>query len=89
MDIGNNTNYFTIEDKDEAVKTLPKNRGLYTVWDITPEGENVYTPSEGDSVNFYFRVMVLLNVYGTERGNEQDGYAVKIRFYTTQFENWM
>lgn len=89
MDIGNNTNYFTIEDKDEAVKTLPKNRGLYTVWDITPEGENVYTPAEGASVNFHFRVMVLLNVYGTERGNEQDGYAVKIRFYTTQFENWM
>ena len=79
MDVGNDDNYLNLENKAETVQNLPRSKELKNVWDITPEGA-----AEG----IYYRVIVWLDAYYDEAGENQLGYAVRIRLSTTTLENF-
>ncbi len=79
MDVGNDDNYLNLENKAETVQNLPRSKELKNVWNITPEGAT-------DGV--YFRVIVWLDAYYDEAGENQLGYAVRIRLSTTTLENF-
>ena len=78
MDPENTANYLNLENREEAVRNLPRGRSLINAWDITPEGG-----PEG----VFFKVVVWITPYYDELGKTQQGYAIRLMLRTSVIEN--